>query len=66
MFTSFWSYAVFFALVICVRVEKVLRPFCPNGSVHSSAFPAAIENGGEFTAETRLLLSHLSSVRSSL
>ena len=53
--------AGFFAWVIVwFGTEKVLSAILPEWyGAPQSAFQAAIENGGEFTAETRLLLSHI-------
>ena len=40
--------------------EKVLSAIWPEGyGVHQRAFEAAIENGGQFTADTTLLLIHI-------
>src|SRR5688572_5078289 len=40
--------------------EKVLSAIWPEGfGAHQRAFQAAIENGGQFTADTTLLLIHI-------
>ena len=40
--------------------EKVLSAIFPEGfGAHQRAFQAAIENGGQFTANTKLLLTHI-------
>jgi len=40
--------------------EKVLSAIWPEGfGAHQRAFQAAIENGGQFTADTTLLLVHI-------
>jgi hypothetical protein len=40
--------------------ETMLSALWPDGyGVHQAAFQAAIEHGGEFTADTRLLLVHV-------
>ncbi|HYV39924.1 MAG TPA: hypothetical protein VE988_29830 [Gemmataceae bacterium] len=40
--------------------EKILSAIWPDGyGVHQQAFEAAIKNGGEFTADTTLLLIHI-------
>ena len=40
--------------------EKVLSAIWPEGfGAHQRAFQAAIENGGQFTANTSLLLTHI-------
>ena len=53
--------AGFFAWVIVwVGVEKVLSAILPEWyGAPQLAFQEAIEKGGQFTAETRLLLSHI-------
>jgi hypothetical protein len=44
-------------LVLWVGSEQVLSAIWPEGyGAHQQAFQAAIENGGPFTANTRLLL----------
>jgi hypothetical protein len=51
----------FFAWVIAwVGSEKILSAIWPEGfGAPQRAFQAAIENGGQFTADTRLLLTHI-------
>ena len=40
--------------------EAILSAIWPQGyGVHQAAFQAALENGGEFTADTRMLLVHV-------
>ena len=53
--------AGFFAWAIAwVGGEKILSAIWPEGfGAHQLAFQAAIENGGQFTANTRLLLIHI-------
>ncbi|HEY7784377.1 MAG TPA: hypothetical protein VIB00_06605 [Pyrinomonadaceae bacterium] len=53
--------AGFFGWVILwVGSEKILSAMWPEGyGVHQVAFQAAIENGGQFTANTTLLLIHI-------
>ena len=53
--------AGFFAwIIVWVGVEKILSAVLPEWyGVPQQAFQAAIENGGAFTAETRLLVSHI-------
>lgn len=53
--------AGFFAWVIVwVGIEKILSAILPEWyGAPQLAFQNAIENGGQFTAETRLLLSHI-------
>jgi len=56
--TAFGVIAGFFAwLIVWVGSEQILSAVWPEGyGVHQLAFQAAIENGGPFTANTRLLL----------
>jgi undecaprenyl pyrophosphate phosphatase UppP len=50
----------FFAwLIIWVGSEKILSALWPAFGVHQRAFEAAIKNGGQFTADTTLLLTHI-------
>jgi hypothetical protein len=53
--------AGFFAWVIVwVGSEKILSAIWPEGfGAHQRAFQAAVENGGEFTADTTMLLTHI-------
>jgi hypothetical protein len=53
--------AGFFAWVIVwVGSEKILSAIWPEGyGAHQRAFEAAIKNGGQFTADTTLLLIHI-------
>src|SRR5512144_1671568 len=52
--------AGFFAwLIVWVGSEKILSALWPAFGVHQAAFQAAIENGGEFTADTGALLTHI-------
>jgi hypothetical protein len=52
--------AGFFAWVIAwVGSEKILSAIWPEFGVHQRAFQAAIENGGQFTADTGALLTHI-------
>jgi hypothetical protein len=53
--------AGFFAwLIVWVGSEKTFSAIWPEGfGAHQRAFQAAIENGGQFTADTTLLLVHL-------
>lgn len=39
--------------------EKILSALWPTFGTHQRAFQAAIENGGQFTANTRMLLTHI-------
>lgn len=52
--------AGFFAWVIVwFGSEKILSAIWPEFGTHQRAFQAAIENGGQFTADTKLLLTHI-------
>jgi hypothetical protein len=53
--------AGFFAwAIVWVGSEKILSAIWPQGfGVHQRAFEAAVKNGGQFTANTSLLLIHL-------
>jgi hypothetical protein len=43
-----------------VGSEKILSAIWPEGfGAHQRAFQAAIENGGQFTADTNMLLTHI-------
>ena len=39
--------------------EKILSAVWPAFGLHQTAFQAAIENSGEFTADTTMLLTHI-------
>ena len=50
----------FFAWVIAwFGSEKILSAIWQEFGVHQRAFQAAIENGGQFTADTKMLLTHI-------
>jgi hypothetical protein len=52
--------AGFFAWVIVwFGSEKILSAIWPEFGAHQLAFEAAIKNGGQFTADTRMLLIHI-------
>lgn len=52
--------AGFFAWVIAwVGSETILSAIWPEFGTHQRAFQAAIENGGPFTADTGVLLTHI-------
>ena len=53
--------AGFFAwAIVWVGSEKVLSAIWPEGfGAHQRAFEAAVANGGQFTADTTLLLMHI-------
>ena len=52
--------AGFFAWAIAwVGSEKILSAIWPEFGTHQRAFEAAITNGGQFTADTTMLLTHI-------
>ena len=52
--------AGFFAwLIVWVGSEKILSAIWPAFGVHQRAFEEAIKNGGQFTADTTMLLTHI-------
>lgn len=46
-------------LIVWVGVEKILSAIWPAFGVHQRAFQTAITEGGEFTADTTMLLTHI-------
>jgi hypothetical protein len=52
--------AGFFAwLIVWVGSEKILSAIWPAFGVHQRAFEDAIKNGGQFTADTSMLLTYI-------
>src|SRR5476649_481246 len=52
--------ACFFAwLVGWVGSEKILSAIWPEFGAHQLAFEAAVKNGGQFPADTTMLLTHI-------
>ena len=53
--------AGFFAwMIVWIGSEKILSAIWPQGfGVHQRAFEEAVKNGGQFTANTTLLLTHI-------
>ena len=52
--------AGFFAwMIVWVGSEKILSAVWPAFGVHQSAFEEVIKNGGQFTADTTMLLTHI-------
>ena len=50
----------FFAWVIVwIGSEKILSAIWPAFGVHQRAFEEAVKNGGQFTADTKMLLTHI-------
>ena len=46
-------------LIVWVGSEKVLSALWPAFGAHQRAFEEAIKNGGQFTADTAALLTHI-------
>jgi hypothetical protein len=46
-------------LIVWVGSEKVISAIWPAFGVHQRAFEEAIKNGGQFTADTTMLLTHI-------
>jgi hypothetical protein len=46
-------------LIVWVGSEKVISAIWPAFGVHQRAFEEAIKNGGQFTADTKMLLTHI-------
>ena len=46
-------------LIVWVGSEKILSAIWPAFGAHQRAFEEAIKNGGQFTAETTMLLTHI-------
>jgi hypothetical protein len=47
-------------LIVWFGSEKILSAISPEGfGAHQRAFEAAVKNGGQFTAATSLLLTHI-------
>ena len=46
-------------LIVWVGSEKALSAIWPAFGVHQKAFEDVIKNGGEFTADTSMLLTHI-------
>jgi hypothetical protein len=52
--------AGFFAwLIVWVGSEKILSTIWPAFGAHQRAFEEAVKNGGQFTADTGALLTHI-------
>ncbi len=46
-------------LIVWIGVEKILSAIWPAFGVHQRAFEEAVKNGGQFTADTTMLLTHI-------
>ena len=50
----------FFAwMIVWVGTEKIISAIWPAFGAHQRAFEEVIKNGGEFTADTTMLLTHI-------
>jgi hypothetical protein len=50
----------FFAwLIVWIGSEKIIGAIWPAFGVHQRAFEEVVKNGGQFTAETTMLLTHI-------
>jgi len=46
-------------LVVWIASEKILSAIWPAFGVNQKAFEVAVKNGGDYTADTTMLLTHL-------
>src|SRR5947207_10006675 len=46
-------------LIVWVGIEKILSAIWPAFGVHQKAFEDVIKNGGQFTADATMLLTHI-------
>jgi hypothetical protein len=46
-------------LIVWIGTEKILSAIWPAFGVHQEAFEEAIKNGGEFTSNSTMLLTHI-------
>src|SRR5437762_8057676 len=46
-------------LIVWVGSEKILSAIWPEFGAHQRAFEDALKNGGQFTADTTMLLTHI-------
>jgi hypothetical protein len=46
-------------LVVWIGVEKIISAIWPAFGAHQKAFEDAIKNGGQFMADTTMLLTHI-------
>lgn len=46
-------------IILWVGIEKILSAIWPSFGAHQRAFEEAIKNGGQFTADTSALLTHI-------
>lgn len=46
-------------MIVWIGSEKIISALWPAFGVHQKAFEEAIKNGGQFTADTTMLLTHI-------
>ena len=46
-------------VIVWIGSEKILSAIWPAFGVHQRAFEEAVKNGGQFTADTTMLLTHI-------
>lgn len=46
-------------LIVWVGIEKILSAIWPAFGAHQRAFEEVVKNGGHFTADTTMLLTHI-------
>ena len=46
-------------MIIWMACEKIISAIWPAFGVHQRAFEDALKNGGQFTGETQMLLTHI-------
>src|SRR3982750_4633221 len=46
-------------LIVWIGVEKIISAIWPAFGVHQRAFEEVIKNGGQFTPDTTMLLTHI-------
>ncbi len=46
-------------LIVWIGIEKILSAIWPAFGVHQRAFEEAVKNGGQFTADTGALFTHI-------
>jgi hypothetical protein len=52
--------AGFFAwLIVWFASEKIIAAIWPEFGIHQKAFEEVVKNGGQFTADTTMLLTHI-------
>ena len=46
-------------MVVWIGIEKILSSVWPAFGLHQKAFEEVVKNGGEFTPDTTMLLTHI-------